>query len=153
MLSVEITTGVPLLGGHLGTYRWLIRTCQSNFLGLSQYTKYRLTNSHYQDEMAVRQWKSLSWWRHHMETFSALLAIYAGNSPVTGEFPAHRLVTRSYNVFFDLCLNERLSKQSWCWWFVTPSRPLWRHSNDALKYGLCVEISLKAIHKTSSWSS
>ena len=28
-----------------------------------------------------------SWWRHQMETFSALLAICAGNSPVTGEFP------------------------------------------------------------------
>ena len=28
------------------------------------------------------------WWRHQMETFSALLAICAGNSPVPGEFPA-----------------------------------------------------------------
>ena len=27
------------------------------------------------------------WWRHQMETFSALLALCAGNSPVTGEFP------------------------------------------------------------------
>ena len=27
------------------------------------------------------------WWRHQMETFSVLLAICAGNSPVTGEFP------------------------------------------------------------------
>ena len=30
------------------------------------------------------------WWRHQMETFSALLAICAGNSPFTGEFPAHK---------------------------------------------------------------
>ena len=29
-----------------------------------------------------------TWWRHQMETFSALLAICAGNSPVPGEFPA-----------------------------------------------------------------
>ena len=29
-----------------------------------------------------------AWWRHQMETFSALLALCAGNSPVTGEFPA-----------------------------------------------------------------
>ena len=64
------------------------------------------------------------------ETFSALLAICAGNSPVTGEFPAQRPVTRSFDVFFDLRLNERLSKQLWGWWFETPSRPLWRHSND-----------------------
>ena len=46
-----------------------------------------------------------------METFSALLAIYGGNSPVTGEFPAQRHVTRGFDVFFDLCLNEWLSKQ------------------------------------------
>ena len=47
------------------------------------------------------QW---SWWRHQMETFSALLALCAGNSPVTGEFPAQRPVTRSFDVFFDLRL-------------------------------------------------
>ena len=72
-----------------------------------------------------------AWWRHQMETFSALLAICAGNSPVTGEFPAQRPVTRSFDVFFDLCLNKRLSKQSWGWWFETPSRSLWRHRNAA----------------------
>ena len=46
------------------------------------------------------------WWRHQMETFPALLAICAGNSPVTGEFPAQRPVTRSFDVFFDPCLNN-----------------------------------------------
>ena len=40
-----------------------------------------------------------------METFSALL--------VPGEFPTHRPVTRSFDVFYDLCLNKQLSKQSW----------------------------------------
>ena len=65
-----------------------------------------------------------------MEIFSALLAICAGNSLVTGEFPAQRPVTRSFDVFFDLRLNKRLSKQSWCWWFETPSHPLWCHCND-----------------------
>ena len=44
-----------------------------------------------------------------METFSALPAICAGNSPVTGEFPAQRPVTRSFDVFFDLRLNKQLS--------------------------------------------
>ena len=39
-----------------------------------------------------------SWWRHQMETFSALLAICAGNSPVPGEFPAQRPVTRNFHV-------------------------------------------------------
>ena len=47
-----------------------------------------------------------TWWRHQMETFSALLAICAGNSPVPGEFPSQRPVTRSFDVFFDLCLNK-----------------------------------------------
>ena len=72
------------------------------------------------------------WWRHQMETFSALLAICAGNSPVPGEFLAQRPVTQSFGVFFDLRLNERFSKQSWGWWFETLSRPLWRHRNGKL---------------------
>ena len=71
----------------------------------------------------------LAWWRHQMETFSALLAICAGNSPVPGEFPTQRPVTRNFDVFFDLRLNKLLSKHSWGWWFETPSRPLWRHRN------------------------
>ena len=77
----------------------------------------------------------ISWWRHQMETFSALLAICARNSPVTGEFPAQRPVTRSFDISFDLHLNKRLSKQSWGWWFETPSCPLWRHCNDGCEIG------------------
>ena len=69
-------------------------------------------------------------WRHQMEKFSALLALCAGNSPVTGEFPSQRPVTRSFDVFFDLGLNKRLSKQSWGWWFETLSHQLWHHCND-----------------------
>ena len=74
-----------------------------------------------------------TWWRHQMETFSVLLDICAGNSPVTGEFPSQRPVTRSFDVFFDLRLNKRLSKQSRSWWFETLSLPLWRHCNEAPK--------------------
>ena len=65
-----------------------------------------------------------------MEAFSALLVLCAGNSPVTGEFPAQRPVRPSFDIFFDLCLNKQLSKQSWGWWFETPSRSLWRHYNE-----------------------
>ena len=50
-----------------------------------------------------------------------------GNSPVTGEFPTQRPVTRSLSVFFGLSLNKRLNKQSRGWWFETPPRSLWRH--------------------------
>ena len=71
----------------------------------------------------------IPWWRPQMEKFSALLALCAGNSPVTGEFAAQRPVTRSFDVSFDLHQNKRLSKQSWGWWFETQSRPLWRHRN------------------------
>ena len=66
-------------------------------------------------------------WRHKMETFSALLALCVGNSPVTGEFPSQRPVTWGVDVVCDLRLNTRLSKQSWGWWFETSSRSLWRH--------------------------
>ena len=47
-----------------------------------------------------------------------------------GEFPAQRPVTRRFDVFFDLSLNKRLSKQPWGWWFETPAWSLRRHRND-----------------------
>ena len=72
---------------------------------------------------------SFTWWRHQMETFSALLAFCAGNSPVSGEFPSQRPVARSFDVFFDLRLIKRLSKYSRGWGSETLSRPLWRHCN------------------------
>ena len=46
-----------------------------------------------------------------------------------GEFPTQRPVTRSFDIFFDLRLNKRLSKQPCGWWFETPSWSLWRHCN------------------------
>ena len=77
-----------------------------------------------------------------METFSALLAICAGNSRVPGEFPAQRPVTRSFDVFFDLRLKTRLSKQSWGWWFETLSCLSWRHCN-AISAGLTISTASK----------
>ena len=65
-----------------------------------------------------------------VETFSALLAFYAGNTPVPGEFSTQRPVTRSFDVFFDLHLNKQLSKHSRGWWFETPSGSLWRQCNE-----------------------
>ena len=69
----------------------------------------------------------LTWWRHRMETVSALLNLCEGNPPVTGRFPSQRPVTRSFDDFFDVRQNKRLSKRSRCWWFETPWRLLWRH--------------------------
>ena len=68
----------------------------------------------------------ITWWRHQMEKFSALLALCEGN-----EFPSQRPVTRSFDVFFDLRLNKRL-KQSRRRRFETPMRSLWRRCNEHL---------------------
>ena len=76
-----------------------------------------------------------TWWRHQMEPFCALLTICAGNSPVTGEFPAHKdQWSRTLMSSLICALNKLLSKQSWGWWFETPSRSLWRHCNELVKY-------------------
>ena len=87
----------------------------------------------------------LAWRRHQMGTFLALLAICSGNSPVPGEFPAQRPVTRSFDVFFNLGLNKRLSKQSWGSWFETLSRPLWRHCNVDVFFYLLLALTHKSI--------
>ena len=73
---------------------------------------------------------STKWWRYQMETFSELLAICVGNSPITGKFPSQRPVTQSFDVFIDLHLNKRLCKPSRRRLFETPSRSLWHHCNE-----------------------
>ena len=50
----------------------------------------------------------------------------------------------SFDVSFDLCLNKRLSKQSWGWWFETPSSSSWRHCND-------LETSTAAFFMMALW--
>ena len=82
-----------------------------------------------------------TWWRHQIETLSALLAICAGNSPVPGEFPAQRPVMRSFDVFSDLRLNKRLRKQSWGWWFEPLSCLLWRHCNGLFCWAVILTLS------------
>ena len=89
-----------------------------------------LASSHYLTQCRIIN-RAITRWRHQMETFFALLALCAGNSPAIGEFPSQRPMMRRFDVFFDLGLNKQLSKQSWRRWFVTPSRLLWRH---------CIEV-------------
>ena len=94
------------------------------------------------------------WWRHHDTSRHVRLWIQFAPNMMTssngnifrvtgplcgeftgpGEFPAQRPVTRSFDVFFDLCLNKRLSKQPWGWWFETPAWSLWRHRNGKSNY-------------------
>ena len=61
----------------------------------------------------------------------------------SGEFPAQRPVTRSFDVFVGLRLNKRLSKQLWGWWFETPSWSLWRQCNEHT-------MSCKCMHGTTT---
>ena len=89
----------------------------------------------------------VAWWCHQMETFYALLAICAGNSPVRGEFPTQRPVTRIFGVFFELRLNKGLNKQSWGWKFDTLSRPLWHQCN-----GRFTELSVSRVSPSISGS-
>ena len=95
--------------------------------------------------------QSQSWWRHQMETFSALLAICAGNSPVSGEFPTQRPVTRSFDVYFDLRPDKRLSKQSLGWWFETLSHSLWRHRNGNRLFSrlIAAQITLDVLRSST----
>ena len=58
-----------------------------------------------------------------------------------GEFPTQRPVTRSFDDFFDVRLNKRLSKHSSGWWFETLSWSLWRHHND-IQFPLCCVLFL-----------
>ena len=59
-------------------------------------------------------------WKHFLRYWPLVRGI-------PGEFPAQRPVTRSFDIFFNLRLNKRVSKQWWGWWPETLSRPLWRH--------------------------
>ena len=70
------------------------------------------------------------WWRHQMETFPMLLALFEGNPPATGGFPSQRQVTRSLDVFFDLHLNKQMKKQPKRRRFETPSHLSLRHCNE-----------------------
>ena len=73
---------------------------------------------------------TMTWWRHHMETYSALRALCEEKSSITDEFPSKRPVTWHFDVFCYLRLNKRLSKPSRCRWSGTPSCSLWRPLND-----------------------
>ena len=95
---------------------------------------------------AERRLQYTTWLHHQMETFSALLALCEGNPLVTGGFLSQRPVMWSFDVFFELCLNKRLSKQSRNRWFETPSRSLCRHCNG---YPSEIYLKLKSSENSS----
>ena len=67
-------------------------------------------------------------WNHFPRYWAFVRGIH--RSPVN--YPHKGPVTRSFDVFFDLRRNKRLSKQPWGWLFDTPSLSLWRHCNGHL---------------------
>ena len=66
-------------------------------------------------------------WLHMMPSWNGNNFRVTGH--LCGDFPTQRPVTRGFDIFFDLRLNKKLSKQWWGWWYETPSCPLWRHRN------------------------
>ena len=107
-----------------------------NGLGTDNYKTWRNTSTLW-DSVRLK----LRGWRRFMMT-SSNGSIFRVTGPLCGEFtgpgefPAQRPVTRSFDVFFDLHLNKRLSKQPWGWWFETPAWSLWRHRNVEYIYVL-----------------
>ena len=96
------------------------------------------------------------------ETNSRLTGPLWGESTGHWCIPSQRPVTRSFDIFFDLRLNKRLSKHSGHQWFETPSRSLWRHCNvDSLWWpgafwlqSICNqsdEVDLSAGTRTHNW--
>ena len=81
--------------------------------------------------------------------------IFRATGHLSGEFTGHRWIPRtkagdrSFDVFFDLRLHKRLSKQWRGWWFESPSRSLWRHSNVILDYLHCHLHYTKFEHRNS----
>ena len=120
---------------HMYALQLKLIQSQTNRFFLFLYTTFNIQNvlicTHFYTSLSyLSVIRNLPWWRNQMETFSALLPLCAGNSPVTGESPSQRPVTQSFDVFFDLRRNNRLSKQSRRRWFQTPSLSLLRHCNN-----------------------
>ena len=91
---------------------------------------------------------SLRWMMNHLPLvwWSNFRFMFLKYPPVTGGFPSQRQMMRSFDVFFDHHLNQRLSKSSRRRWFETTSRSLWRHClNTAMIHAICVCNGLEAV--------
>ena len=75
--------------------------------------------------------------------------IFPVTGPLCGEFTGHR----SFDVLFDRHLNKRMCKQSWSWWFQTPSRSLWRHCNGKPDINIFVFYMNFWSHNIGNWTS
>ena len=120
MLLLKLTTGVNLYpAGFISGNLYCI---------LHHFAKSRL---HWGWKLPLQKTGTyfLTWWRHQNGSIFRVTGPLCGELTGSGEYPAQRPVTQSFDVFFDLRPNKRLSKQPWGWWFQTPSWSLWRHCN------------------------
>ena len=81
--------------------------------------------------------------RFHPMMTSSNGTIFRVTGHFCGEYTGHqwiphtqRLVTRSFDVFFDLHINKRLITRWWGCWFETLSCSLWRHCNAWMAFSL-----------------
>ena len=83
-------------------------------------------------------WMLLTYWYlAHIMMTSSNGNIFSVTGPLCGKFTGHRWISphkgqwRGALMFSLICaLNKRMSKQSWGWWFETPSHSLRRHYNE-----------------------
>ena len=82
-------------------------------------------------------------WKHFPRYWPFVRGIHRSplNSPHKGQWGG---------AFFNLCLNKRLSKQSWGWWFETLLCPLWRHCNEDVTMPQCVKQGTCRVKEVAS---
>ena len=89
--------------------------------------------------MPRRSWVIPGMYETNMMT-SSNGSIFRVTGHLCGEFTGHRwipltkLSDAELRCSLDLRLNKQLKKQSWGWWFETPSRLSWRHCNVIVAY-------------------
>ena len=95
----------------------------------------------------MRYWPEIEPHNRMLTSWNGNIFRVTGN--LWGELTCHRWIPRTKASDAELwcflwsalaCLNERLNKQSWGWWFEKPSCPLWRHNNGL--FGRCAQQTI-----------
>ena len=157
-VCTSIGVQVNIIGTSLFDFLWVHRS-----QGGEQYKTFFMSRRHHMMKMH-NHWSTIGWCRgnkwlshrwHYAKLARSMITSSNGNifrftGHLCGEFTSHRWIPftkasdAELDVFFDLCLYKRLSKQSRRRWFETSSRSLWCHCNDmrvSLTYRYChVEI-------------
>ena len=94
---------------------------------------------------SIRHCQCCHWWSTMIMPSNG--NIFHVTGPLCGEFPSQRPTTWSFDDFFNLHLNEWLSKQSWRRWFETSSCSLWCH------YNIYIVITCLNLHEILIWNS